>query len=84
MLAKTVSHFWPDFGDWLAALEDTRDQNRIVYPRSFMSWMGLMLFILKLGSRRQIRFELDSPEALANLGRLAGGSPRRRSPTATP
>jgi len=31
-----------------------------------------MLFLLKLGSRRQLRFELDSPEALANLNRLAG------------
>jgi hypothetical protein len=74
VLAKTVGHFWPDFRAWLAALEDTRDQNRIVYPRQFLSWMGLLLFILKLGSRRQIRFEMDSPEALANLNRLAGCS----------
>jgi len=37
-----------------------------------MSWMGLMLFLLKLGSRRQARFELDSPQALANLNRLSG------------
>jgi hypothetical protein len=33
--------------------------------------MGLMLFVLKVGSRRQLRFELDSPEALANHNRLA-------------
>jgi hypothetical protein len=33
--------------------------------------MGLMAFLLKVGSRRQVRFELDSPEALANLNRLA-------------
>lgn len=36
-----------------------------------MLWMGLMAFLLKLGSRRQVRYELDSPEALANLNRLA-------------
>jgi hypothetical protein len=53
-------------------LKDTRDQERIIYPRQFMSWMGLMLFMLKLGSRRQLRFELDCPEALANLNRLSG------------
>jgi hypothetical protein len=34
--------------------------------------MGLLLFLLKLGSRRQARFELDSPEALENLNRLSG------------
>jgi hypothetical protein len=33
--------------------------------------MGLMAFLLKLGSRRRVRFELDSPLALANLNRLA-------------
>jgi len=74
VLARTVFHFWPDFRIWLAGLEDTRDQSRIVYPRQFLSWMGLMLFILKLGSRRQLRFELDSPEALTNLNALAGCS----------
>jgi hypothetical protein len=31
-----------------------------------------MLFMLKLGSRRQVRFELDSPEAMENLNRLSG------------
>ena len=37
-----------------------------------MLWMGLMLFVLKLGSRRRLRFELDSAAALANLNRLSG------------
>jgi len=31
-----------------------------------------MVFLLKVGSRRQIGFELDTPEALENLNRLAG------------
>ena len=30
------------------------------------------MFLLKLGSRRQARFELDSPEALENLNRISG------------
>lgn len=42
------------------------------YDRAFLLWEGLMLFLLKLGSRRQVRFELDSPEALENLNRLSG------------
>ena len=36
-----------------------------------MVWMGLMLFLLKLGSRRRLGFELDTPEALANLNSLS-------------
>ena len=42
------------------------------YGRAFLLSEGLMLFLLKLGSRRQVRFELDSPEALENLNRLSG------------
>ena len=56
----------------MASLDDTRDQARITYPREFLSWMGLMVFLLKVGSRRQIRFELNTPEALTNLNRLSG------------
>jgi hypothetical protein len=37
-----------------------------------LTWQGLLLFLLKLGSRRQVRFELDSTQALENLNRLSG------------
>ena len=66
-LAKTVNHFFPDLFDWLGQVRDKRDQDRITYGRRFLIWMGLTLFLLKLGSRRQLRFELDTPPALANL-----------------
>jgi len=74
VLGRTVTHFWPEFRSWLGEIHDTRDQDKITYRREFLSWMGLMLFVLKCGSRRQVRFELDSPEALANLNRLSGSS----------
>jgi hypothetical protein len=51
---------------------DTRVQEICTYGRAFLLVEGLMLFMLKLGSRRQVRFELDSPEALENLNRLSG------------
>jgi hypothetical protein len=70
-LAKTVNHFFPDLFDWLGEVRDKRDQDSITYGRRFMTWMGLMLFLLKLGSRRRLRFELDTPEALANLNALS-------------
>jgi hypothetical protein len=52
-------------------VSDKRDQDAITYGRRFMIWMGLMLFLLKLGSRRRLRFELDTPAALANLNALS-------------
>jgi len=66
-----VAHFFPELPAWLKQTQDRRDQDLITYPRQFLLWMGLMAFLLKLGSRRQVRFELDSPAALANLNRLA-------------
>jgi hypothetical protein len=70
-VARTVAHFFPDLSDWLGQVLDRRDQDRITYGRRFLLWMGLMGFLLKLGSRRRLRFELDTPQALANLNRLA-------------
>jgi hypothetical protein len=59
---------------WLGQVQDTRDQNRITYLREFLLYMGLMLFLLKVSSRRQVGFELDSLEALKNLNALSGCS----------
>lgn len=71
-MAKTVNHFWPDLGKWLVQVKETRDPERIVYRAPFLIWMGWMLFLLKLGARRQLGFELNTPEALGNLNRLSG------------
>lgn len=72
VLGRTVSHFWPLLRSWLDDLRETRDPDRITYASRFLTWMGLMIFLLKLGSRRQANFELDSPVALENLNRLSG------------
>jgi hypothetical protein len=46
----------------------------IIYHKRFLLWWGLCLFLFKLGSRRQLDYQLnvDGPELLANLNRLAG------------
>jgi hypothetical protein len=56
----------------MAGLKDTRDQERITYSARFLLHLGLMVFLTKCGSRRQVKFELDGEQALANLNRLAG------------
>jgi len=74
-----MAHFFPDYRIWMWDLTDTRDQEAITYGRKFLIWQSLMLFLLKLGARRQLRFALDSPEALANLNRLRGENQKTRA-----
>ncbi len=78
-VARTMAHFWPEMGHWLGRMTDTRDQDSIIYPRQFLFWTAGMTFLLKLGSRRKLRFELDSPTALANLNRLSRSAMERRA-----
>jgi hypothetical protein len=71
---QTVRHFFPDFNAWLDRLPDTRVQDACTYDRRFLAWWGLHLYLLQLGARRQLDFELrdGGPQVLANLNRLAG------------
>ena len=73
-LVQTVRHFFPDFNTWLGRLPDTRVQEACTYDRRFLAWWGLHLYLLQLGSRRQLDFELrdGGPKVLTNLNRLAG------------
>jgi len=70
---QTVRHFFPDFNAWLDRLPDTRDQDAIEYDRRFLAWWGIALYLLQLGSRRQLDFDLDTDDThvLDNLNRLA-------------
>jgi hypothetical protein len=74
LLVRTVGHFFPDFNDWLDDFPDPRHPQRLTYHRRFLLWVGLFLFLCKLGSRRQIDFELREAgtQVLDNLNRLAG------------
>ena len=74
MLARTVRHFWPDLNDWLDLIDDPRPQACVTYHKRFLVWWGLALFLFKLGSRRQLDYQLDDQGTcvLANLNRLAG------------
>src|SRR5262249_11440539 len=58
---------------WLARIDDPRFHPFVIYDSKFLFWWGVALFLFKLGSRRQLDFQLntDGPEVLANLNRLA-------------
>lgn len=73
-MIRTVRHFWPGLSDGLDELPDSRWQPIVVYHRRFLFWWGVMLFLARLRSRRQLDFHLRDAGApmLANLNRLAG------------
>src|SRR5437773_1768162 len=73
ILAQTVRHYFPELNDWFDQIDDPRFLPFVTYDKRFLLWYGLGLFLCKLGSRRQLDFQLanDGPELLNNLNRLA-------------
>jgi hypothetical protein len=71
---QTVRHFFPDLNAWLDRLPDSRVQEACTYPTRFLAWWGLLLYLLQLGARRQLDYDLreGGPQVLPNLNRLAG------------
>ena len=51
-------------------IADPRDPERILYRQSHLLWSGILLFMMRLGSRRQLRYERQSDGFLQNLARL--------------
>ena len=72
MLAKTVRHFLPRYGSVVGSLPDCRNQDQIYYPKAILVWASIEMFLLGLGSRRQLRLESESPAFVANLNAVAG------------
>jgi len=56
----------------MGRLADGRDIRYTTYEPAHLLWVGLLVFCLKLSSRRQIRFETNTATALENLCRLCG------------
>jgi hypothetical protein len=52
---------------------DTRFLPLVIYHKRFLCWWGISLYLLQLGSRRQLDFDLDArgTQVLDNLNRLA-------------
>jgi len=72
-MVQTIRHFLPELNDWIDEIVDPRFAPFITYSKRFLVWWGLMLFLPKLGSRRQLDFQLSDKgtKVLANLNRLA-------------
>lgn len=69
---KTINHFFPQLTKWLKAIDDPRNKNKISYGTDHLIWLGIFLFLLRLGSKRKISYRLATEEFLENLNFLCG------------
>jgi hypothetical protein len=56
----------------LKGVHDPRDPDRIEYPAEYLLSTGILMFLTKLGARRQTKFQFDRPEMVSNINTLAG------------
>ncbi len=64
---QTMHHFFPSFLNWMKTINDPREQGKIEYPLANLLWVGIFLFLMKLESRRQIKFRFNTEEFIHNL-----------------
>jgi len=51
---STVHHFFGGFGELFGAVQDPRVPNLITYPLESLTFAGTLMFLCRLGARRQI------------------------------
>jgi len=69
---KTIHHFFPKLSVWLNTTDDPRQINKITYKLSHLLWLGIFLFLVRLGSKRQIKYRLSTEEFRKNLCLFTG------------
>jgi len=72
VLYKTMRQFFPGFNNWIKTMKDPRDKDLIEYPIQQMTWFGILIFMLRLGARRQMNFKFNTQCARENLSVLTG------------
>jgi len=66
---KVLRHYFPRFKSWLNKLEEPRMINKCRYPLHYMVFMGVIFFILKIGTRRQLKYKLNSKKLIKNINK---------------
>lgn len=67
VLWETMEHIFPLFNYWLENIGDPRNKDLIIYELGTLIWEGILVFITKRGSRRQVGCEMRRAEFLENL-----------------
>ena len=73
LLKITVEHFFGDkLNKWIDEIKDPRVKDQCTYELKHLFWLGLLMFILRLGSRRQLTSEKETDSFKCNLLSLSG------------
>ncbi len=64
---KTIHHFFPKLSIWFNQADDPRQKNKITYSPSHLLWLGVFLFLMRLGSKRQIKYLFSTEEFRKNM-----------------
>ena len=64
---------FPRLTSWLCALPDRRDREACAYSNAALAWTAMLMYVSRLGARRQIKYLLDTEPARARLGALCDG-----------
>lgn len=72
LLVKTVRHFIPGITPDMNRLPDPRKDEQCVYTQAHLLWTGILMFMMHLGSRNQLRLERMSDQFADNLALISG------------
>lgn len=70
---KTVHHFFPKLTSWLNKIDDPRQVNKTKYSPAHLLWLGVLLFLTRLPSKRKIKYLFSTEEFRKNLCLLTDG-----------
>ena len=74
LLLKTIRHFMPKLSHVMNRVSDPRNPDQCVYSQAHLLWLGILLFLMRLGSGRQLRFERIADAFSKNMSLLSGQS----------
>ena len=62
-LHKIINRYFEDLPQWINTLiTDPRQKEKIVYKLDIIMFTGILMYLLQLKARRQIKFKLKRPE----------------------
>lgn len=64
---KTIHHLAPEVLSAMATIPDPRDPARITYPIANVVLVGILVFVLKAGARRNVKKKLNTEAFIANI-----------------
>ena len=72
ILLKTIQHFFTDVSLLFHGVRDPRDPSKIRYPLEALLFAGVLMFLCRLGARRQIALQFRGGRSLDRMRALFG------------